>query len=82
MACGPDIRRAGARLDNLKIYDITPTILHMFGLPVHREMDGHVLTKVFKPESEPATRPVAYEQVNEGGKIKDRISQLKHLGKI
>lgn len=82
MACGPDIKKGEAKLANLKIYDITPTILHIFGLPVPEDMDGRVLTEIFKPGSEPARRTVVYKEVSERERIKSRISQLKASGKI
>ena len=40
------------------LFNIAPTILHALGLPVGRDMDGHVLQQVFEPAI--ATRPVAY----------------------
>lgn len=82
MAYGPDIRSEGLRLTGSKIYDITPTILHIFGLPIPQDIDGRVLTEIFKSDSEPAKRPVTYEKVNEREKIKSRISRLKSSGKI
>ena len=70
MACGPDIRDDNSKLTNLKIYDITPTVLHMFGLPATTEMDGRVLTEIFKPDSEEGKRAVTYKQASE----KDRAT--------
>ncbi len=40
---GPGIKR-GEILHGASILDIAPTVLHLFGLPVGRDMDGHVLT--------------------------------------
>ncbi len=80
MAYGPDINRG--RLSDLKIYDITPTILHMLGLPVPDDMDGRVLTEIFKPESEAGKRPVVYQQVAERGRVRAKIKQLKNSGRI
>jgi predicted AlkP superfamily phosphohydrolase/phosphomutase len=82
MARGPDIIANGIRLDGLKIYDIAPTILHIFGLPLPHDMDGRVLSEIFKPRSRPAKRAPVYEEVEERQKIKRRISQLKALGRI
>ena len=82
MAYGPDIKERGEKLPSLKIYDITPTVLHMSGLPVSREMDGRVLTEIFRPDSELAGRPVAYEEMKEQGRLKERIKKLKKFKKI
>ena len=40
---GPGIRQ-GETLYGASVLDIAPTVLHLFGLPVGRDMDGHVLT--------------------------------------
>ena len=40
--CGQHIKR-GLRIENASLYDITPTILYLSGLPVSKEMDGLVL---------------------------------------
>ena len=36
------------RFDNASLVDITPTILHMKGIPVFNEIDGRVLEELFK----------------------------------
>lgn len=33
------------RLDSITVYDVAPTILHLYGLPVGRDMDGRPATK-------------------------------------
>jgi arylsulfatase A-like enzyme len=45
--------------------DITPTILHLMGLPVSDDIDGRVLTSMLS-----APRPVEYERV-EGAEAGD-----------
>ena len=82
MACGPDVRRTGEKLPNLKIYDIAPTVLHMFGLPVTKDMDGRVLSEIFEPDSEIARRPVVYQSATERDRVKGRVRKLKDSGKI
>lgn len=42
--------RAGSRIADAGIMDITPTILYALGLPVARDMRGRVLTGAFEPE--------------------------------
>jgi len=44
---GPKIRE-GIKINKLTPYDITPTILSLFGLPLSDEMDGRVLTEILK----------------------------------
>lgn len=82
MACGPDIKNNSEKLAHLKIYDITPTVLHMFGLPVPDDMDGRVLGEIFEANSDPARRPVVYEPTGEKGKVKAKIKRLKDSGMI
>lgn len=43
---GPGIA-AGVRVDGAELFDVTPTVLHAFGLPVGRDMRGAVLKEVF-----------------------------------
>jgi len=82
MAYGPDIKKEGMRLADLKIYDISPTILHIFGLPIPDDMDGRVLIEIFKAGTEPAKRAVVYQKASEMEKIKGKIKQLKASGRI
>ena len=49
VASGPGIRR-DASFDSFHIADITPTVLHLFGIPVPEHMDGRVMTEIFTPE--------------------------------
>jgi predicted AlkP superfamily phosphohydrolase/phosphomutase len=46
---GPGIK-AGHRLEQASIYDITPTILYLFDLPVGEDMDGRVLLDAFQED--------------------------------
>jgi arylsulfatase A-like enzyme len=43
---GPGIR-PGAEIEGAVIQDIAPTVLHVMGLPVPSDMDGHVLEDAF-----------------------------------
>jgi predicted AlkP superfamily phosphohydrolase/phosphomutase len=49
MLSGQQIRR-GVEIDGAEIIDITPTILHLMGLPVQTYMDGRVLTAALMPD--------------------------------
>ena len=46
---GPGIRK-GEEVHGVSLLDDTPTILHLFGLPVGRDMDGKVLVNCFEKE--------------------------------
>lgn len=48
IAVGPNFR-AGARLAPASIVDVTPTALHVLGLPVPAYMDGQVVEEAFTP---------------------------------
>lgn len=83
MACGPDINNSKNKLTDLKILDITPTVLHMLRLPVPTDMDGRVITEVFKEGSGIRRRKIAYNQVDdETERIMHKIKRLKLLGQI
>ena len=43
----PDVR-AGERIHGASLLDITPTLLHLAGLPAARDMDGQVLVNCFR----------------------------------
>jgi predicted AlkP superfamily phosphohydrolase/phosphomutase len=57
LAAGPDIA-GGVDLGLVDIYDIMPTVLHWFGLPVPDQIDGSVIESMFVSGSEAAGRPV------------------------
>ena len=82
LAYGPSIKD-GAKIRGARIYDLTPTILHMFGLPVPDDMDGGVLKEFFDEGSEVAQREIRYRHVDtEEMRVKDKIRRLKELGRL
>lgn len=80
-SCGPDIKK-NYKIVNAKIYDIAPTILHIFRVPIPKDMDGRVLKEIFKEDSELAKREIIYAKEDEKDKIRDTIKSLKESGKI
>lgn len=78
IAWGPGIKKNHEIKAHL--YDIAPTILHIYGIPVKRDMDGKVLKEIF--EGELSKREIKYQELNEEKRIRKRIKELKVLGKI
>jgi|Deesub1362A_J573_1020465.scaffolds.fasta_scaffold02690_3 predicted AlkP superfamily phosphohydrolase/phosphomutase len=79
VAFGPDVKK-GYEIDSIKIWDVIPTILHIFDVPLPGDMDGKVLKEIFKVNSEVAKKEIKYEE--EKIFIKRRIRELKKIGKI
>jgi predicted AlkP superfamily phosphohydrolase/phosphomutase len=75
---GPDIKENSKM--NAKLLDIAPTILHIFGIPIPKDMDGRVLKEIFKGEL--AMREIKYQESNKNERIKRRVRDLKILGRI
>jgi predicted AlkP superfamily phosphohydrolase/phosphomutase len=44
------------------IVDVTPTILHVLGVPIPTDMDGHVLQQIFTEQSEFKLRPITFRE--------------------
>jgi predicted AlkP superfamily phosphohydrolase/phosphomutase len=81
VAYGPEIKK-GFKID-AKIYDLTPTILHMFDVPIPDDIDGRVLKEIFKEKSYSAKKEIKFKERNfEKEKIKNEITKLKKSGKI
>jgi predicted AlkP superfamily phosphohydrolase/phosphomutase len=81
LAYGPGINK-GTEIKNAKIYDIAPTILHIFGLPIPKDMDGNVLNEIFEynhelSKREPLYVDPRYYEHNEKERIEEKIKQLK-----
>jgi len=79
---GPDIKK-GICINNIKIYDITPTILYMFDLKIPDDIDGRVLTEIFEPSGKIANRNITFQKERiDKNKLKEKIKTLKKLRKI
>ena len=61
IAAGPDLRHT--RADRISCMDITPTALHLLGLPVPDDADGRVLTEILAGDA--AARPVTRSAAGE-----------------
>ena len=80
-AYGPDIK-SGLKISS-SIYDLAPTVLHIFNAPIPEDVDGRVLTEIFKEDSEYAKRKpklskkIDFKIKTEDDKLKDVIKDLK-----
>jgi len=61
---GPQIKK-GYKIKNAHIYDILPTLLYLFDLPVGKDMDGKVLKEAFN-ENIFKKQPIRYIDSYEG----------------
>lgn len=87
---GPGIVR-GRRIDGATVYDVLPTLMAGAGMPVARDLDGHVLTEAFDPA---VLRGVSYvpsyetgsryvPQVDAGAELHREVEEeLRGLGYI
>ena len=71
MARGPGIK-PGRRVEKATILDVTPTILHIFGIPQQEDVDGRVLDEIFLEDAVFSEKRV--QKVSNGEK--DEISGL------
>jgi len=82
-AHGPDIRNSGYLNCKFSILDVAPTILHICGLPVPKDMDGRVLNEILREDSEPGQREIEYQEVDyEAERVRTRIRGLRKLGRL
>jgi predicted AlkP superfamily phosphohydrolase/phosphomutase len=80
IAKGPGVK-SGEKID-ARIIDLAPTTLHLFGLPIPKDMDGRVLSEIFEPNSDSGRRPVVYKPAGEKARVKGKIRKLKDSGAI
>jgi predicted AlkP superfamily phosphohydrolase/phosphomutase len=89
MAYGDDIN-ATVNINDVHILDVAPTVLHALGYSIPSVMDGRVITEIFWPDSDPATRSVTrdsstFDEQNHcennqsHGRVTDRLSDLGYL---
>lgn len=87
---GPPVR-AGARLDDATVFDVTPTVLYLMGLPVGSDMDGRVLTEAIVPQllaAKPLRWVDTYDTGTRGGAPlpspidEDILKELQTLGYV
>ena len=83
LAFGPDIKGTGEFIGELQIYDIMPTVLHVYGIPIPEDVDGRVLKEIFREESDAYRREPKYMKIDrERMAVSSKIRELKKLGKL
>ena len=79
---GPGVKK-GVKIMDTRIIDLAPTLLHIFDLPIPKDVDGRVLKELFEEDSELVKREIKYqEEEGEKEKIMERIRELKKIDKI
>jgi predicted AlkP superfamily phosphohydrolase/phosphomutase len=91
IAHGPQIQRGGP-LENPRIVDLAPTVLHLMGCPIPQDMDGRVLTEILSPDLQrisplhadagPTVRPQERHVLSqdEETELEARLKGLGYLG--
>jgi len=78
---GADIQR-GKEIEKTDIIDLAPTILHILGEPIPRDVDGRVLKEIFSKQSEFGRQPITYRETDGKSKIQQKVKELKLRGEI
>lgn len=73
LAFGDKIRNG--ELDNVSILDIFPTVLHILGKPIPKDVDGKVLKEIFKKGSDLFDKKIIFS--NEGEIMFDEQNKIK-----
>lgn len=77
MAYGPNISK-GAIDGRISIVDVTPTILHIYGVPIPSDMDGRVLKEIFEADSELCHREIKYSQTESSSNGDSDLRRIKN----
>lgn len=90
LAMGPHIQQS-QEISDITLQDLTPTILHVMGIPIPDDVDGKVKKGLFTPQSPPAQRKPKYYKARvksiqkhrltqaEEEEVKDRLRSLGYL---
>jgi len=74
---GPNIK-SGYSIQDAHIYDIVPTVLYLFGMPVAKDMDGKVITEALD-EKLLQKRPVRYIESYENESHETKVIRNKKI---
>lgn len=89
---GPGIKK-GERVFGASVLDITPTLLHLYGLPVGKDMEGKILMQCFEDQTAPKfidswetipgeTGQHSSENAEDPWASKEAMEQLVQLGYV
>jgi len=81
----------GIRVNSIDMIDIAPTILYLLGVPIPSEMDGKIVSQIFKDSFLESNSPVYYDSFPEEKKLTEErvyteedekyiLDSLKNLG--
>ena len=76
IAHGPDIKNNNS-ISKANLIDIVPTVLHMHGMKIPRDIDGEIRMNIFKPGSSEKKRKPVYSKDIEEQKIEDAIKNIE-----
>lgn len=79
LACGSQIKEGYALPKDLEIYDIAPTMLHIFRCPIPSNMDGRVIREIFREGSLYEEPSIVKESKRESVRrlVRSKLSKLK-----
>jgi predicted AlkP superfamily phosphohydrolase/phosphomutase len=79
LACGPGIKKGF--IEGVSVYDIAPTLLSLFGLPIPEEMDGKVIAQICSGDLH---HPAPKERLahSEKERIRKGVDHLKEHNKL
>jgi len=76
IAFGPDIK-PNHHINDAKICDIAPTILHMLESKIPNKLDGVVLKSIFTTNSKPAKKGIQYMERDAKKELKLKLKKIK-----
>ncbi len=82
LAKGPDIRDDDFNLGELQIYDVMPTILHMYDTLMPNDFDGRVLREIFREGTGFSERKTRYYESKEKKLIANSVKTIKKKSNI
>jgi predicted AlkP superfamily phosphohydrolase/phosphomutase len=82
VAFGPELKK-GETVENVRLEDIVPTALHIYGLPIPKNIDGRVVKEIFASGTVAATRTIKQIGLDEIKKAKkSSLRSIKFSKKI